>query len=239
MDFILIIAVGLAAGAVSGIIGTGSSLMLMPVLVGVFGPLEAVPIMAVGALLANVSRVAAWWREIDWRACGAYALTAVPAAALGARTLLALPPAVIDVTIGSFLIAAIPLRRYMAARNLRLGLWHWAGIGAVMGYATGIVVSTGPVTAPVFLAYGLVKGAFIATEAAGSLAVFVSKTATFRLLGALPLETVAKGLLTGGALMAGTFIAKPFVRAIDPGIFRTVMDGMLLLAGVAMFWNAA
>ena len=148
MDFILIIAVGLAAGAVSGIIGTGSSLMLMPVLVGVFGPLEAVPIMAVGALLANVSRVAAWWREIDWRACGAYALTAVPAAALGARTLLALPPAVIDVTIGSFLIAAIPLRRYMAARNLRLGLWHLAGIGAVMGYATGIVVSTGPVTAP-------------------------------------------------------------------------------------------
>jgi hypothetical protein len=42
--------------------------MLMPVLVVVFGPLEAVPIMAVAAMMANFSRILAWWREIDWRA---------------------------------------------------------------------------------------------------------------------------------------------------------------------------
>ncbi len=239
MDFILIIAVGLVAGAISGIIGTGSSLMLMPVLIGAFGPLEAVPVMAVAALMANISRVVAWWREVDWRACGAYALTAIPAAALGARTLLVLPPRVIDIAIGSFLIAVIPLRRWMAARQFKLGLWHLAVIGLLMGFATGIVVSTGPITVPIFLAYGLVKGAFIATEAAGSLAVYISKAVTFRALGALPLEVIAKGLLTGGTLMAGTFIAKPFVLKINPELFRTVMDGMLLVAGIAMFWTAA
>ena len=36
-------------------------------LVLVFGPREAVPIMAVASIMANASRVAAWWREIDWR----------------------------------------------------------------------------------------------------------------------------------------------------------------------------
>jgi len=39
------------------IVGFGSSIMLMPVLVIVFGPLHAVPIMAIAAILANLSRV--------------------------------------------------------------------------------------------------------------------------------------------------------------------------------------
>ena len=46
--------------------------------------------MAVAAVLANLSRILAWWREVDWRACAAYSITGIPAAALGARTLLAL-----------------------------------------------------------------------------------------------------------------------------------------------------
>ena len=60
MDFILILAIGLVAGTLGGIVGFGSSIMLMPVLVIVFGPLQAVPIMAIAAIMANASRVAAW-----------------------------------------------------------------------------------------------------------------------------------------------------------------------------------
>ena len=48
----------LAAGTVGGIVGFGSSIMLMPILMVAFGPQEAVPIMAIAALLANLSRVA-------------------------------------------------------------------------------------------------------------------------------------------------------------------------------------
>src|SRR5258708_29309141 len=92
VELLFVLAVGLVAGIISGIVGFGSSIMLMPVLVIVFGPREAVPIMAVAAIMANLSRVAVWWREGQWRAVGAYAISGVPAAALGARTPLALPP---------------------------------------------------------------------------------------------------------------------------------------------------
>jgi hypothetical protein len=44
--YLFVPAVGLAAGASSGIIGTGASIMLLPVLVFQFGPKQAVPIMA-------------------------------------------------------------------------------------------------------------------------------------------------------------------------------------------------
>src|SRR4029453_19431166 len=89
--------------------------MMMPVLVIVFGPLHAVPIMAIAAILANCSRVVIWWREVDWRAVAAYSITGVPAAALGARTLLVLPPRLIEGALGFFFLAMIPARRWLAA----------------------------------------------------------------------------------------------------------------------------
>ena len=193
MEFIFVLTVGLLAGAVSGIIGTGSSIMLVPVLVWQFGPKEAVPIMAVAAIIGNFSRILAWWREVNWRATAAYAVTGVPAAALGAKTLLVLPPRAVDIAIGLFLLAMIPGRRALAAHQVKLRLRHLAVIGAVVGYITGIVVTTGPITVPIFLMYGLVKGAFLATEAAGSLAIYVAKVLAFRGFGAMPLEVFAKG----------------------------------------------
>jgi uncharacterized membrane protein YfcA len=238
LEFIFVLSVGLVAGAISGVIGTGSSIMLVPVLVWQFGPKEAVPIMAVAAIIGNFSRILAWWREVDWRAVAAYSVTAVPGAALGAKTLLALPARAVDVAIAVFLLSMIPGRRWLASHNIMLKLWHLTLIGAVLGYVTGIVVTTGPITVPVFLMYGLVKGAFLATEAASSLTMYVSKVLTFRTLGAMPWETFFKGLITGGSLMAGTFLSRRFVRTLEPESFRYMLDGLMLVCGLAMLWNA-
>ena len=238
MDYALILVVGLIAGTLGGIVGFGSSIMLMPVLVLSFGPREAVPIMAIAAVMANLSRVLAWWREIDWRACAAYAATAAPGAALGARTLLILPPRSVEVGLGIFFLAMIPLRRRLAARGARIRLVHLAAIGAFVGFLTGIVVSTGPITVPIFLAYGLTKGAFIATEAAGSLAVYGAKAAVFRTFGALPLAIIVKGLATGTSLMIGAFVAKRFVVAMAAEQFTLLMDAIMLLSGLALLWSA-
>jgi uncharacterized protein len=164
LDFLFVLMVGLVAGTISGIIGTGSSIMLVPILVYEFGPKEAVPIMAVAAIMANLARIMAWWREIDWHACAAYSVTGVPAAALGARTLLILPSRVVDIAIALFLLAMIPARHWLAARQIKVTLLHLATAGAIVGYLTGIVVSTGPLSVSIFLTYGLAKGAFLATE---------------------------------------------------------------------------
>lgn len=239
LDYLFVLAAGLAAGTLSGIVGFGSSIMLMPVLVFAFGPKQAVPIMAIGAVMANLSRVLVWWRDIDWRACAAYAVTGAPAAALGARTLLVLPPHVIEGALGAFFISMIPLRRWLSARHFKLRLIHLAAIGLVVGFITGIVVSTGPITVPIFLAYGLVKGAFLATEAAGSLAIYVSKAIVFRSFGALPTEAFLQGLIVGSSLMVGSFLAKRFVLKLDATRFHLLMDALMLVSGATMLWAAA
>ena len=238
MGYLLVLGVGLLAGMLSGVIGTGSSMMLMPVLVMLFGPQQAVPIMAIAAIMGNLGKVLAWWREVDWRACAAYCCTAVPGAALGVRTLLALPPHAVELALGVFFLAMVPTRRWLARRSIRFSLLHLALIGGVVGFLTGIVVSTGPITVPVFMSYGLVKGAFLATEAAGSLAVYGTKVAVFKHFGALPLHVVLDGLITGSALMAGSFAARYVVVRMSPNTFKLVVDGLMLSSGLSLLWAA-
>src|ERR1700679_2908830 len=124
LSFLFVLAVGLVAGTISGIVGTGSSIMLMPVLIYQYGPKQAVPIMAIAAVMSNLSRILAWYREVDWRACTAYSVPAIPAAALGARTLLELPSHIVDISIGLFLIARVPARHWLASPQFTLSLWH-------------------------------------------------------------------------------------------------------------------
>lgn len=239
MEFVLVLILGLVAGVLGGVVGFGTSIMLMPALVLVFGPREAVPIMAVASIMANASRVAAWWREVDWRSALAYSATGIPAAALGASTLLILPTGVVEAVLGVFFLAMIPVRRWMAQQDWRLNRWHLALVGAFIGFLSGIVASTGPINAPFFLMHGLVKGAFLGTEALGSLVVYLAKAMTFRSLGALPAAALGKGLIVGSSLMAGAFIAKHYVRQLKAEKFRLLMDGLLMVAGLTMLWAAA
>ncbi|CAB3759669.1 hypothetical protein LMG29739_03213 [Paraburkholderia solisilvae] len=227
------------AGVLSGVIGTGSSILLMPVLVILYGPQQAVPIMAIAAILGNLGKVLSWWREIDWKACAAYCVTAIPGAMLGVRTLLALPPRVIDIALGVFFVAMIPARRWLARRPIRFSLIHLSFIGAFVGFLTGIVVSTGPITVPVFIGYGLVKGAFLATEAAGSLAVYGAKVSVFEHFGALPVSVIVNGLITGTSIMLGTFAARRVVTRMSPNTFRLVVDGLMLSSGLSLLFAAS
>jgi uncharacterized protein len=152
--------------------------------------------------------------------------------------LLALPSRAVDISIGLFLIAMVPARHWLARHQLKLSLWHLAVGGAVIGYLTGIVVSTGPLSVPLFLFYGLTRGAFLATEAASSLGIYLSKSVTFERFGALTPDIAIKGLIAGSSLMAGAFIAKRFVLRLEPEVFRLVMDGIMLAAGLSMLVNA-
>ena len=238
MSYALVLIVGYVAGTVSGIVGTGATVILLPVLVIVFGPREAVPIMAVVALMSNFAKITSWWREIDWRACGAYALGGIPAAAVGAHTLLILPPHAVEVALGLFFLAMVPGRRWLASRNITIGLGGLVIAGAVIGFLTGIVVSTGPLSVPTFAAYGLVKGAFIATEAAGSLALYISKAVTFRQFGALPTDIMIKGLITGSSVMAGTYTARLIVERLSVATFQRLLDGVMIVSGLSLLWAA-
>jgi uncharacterized membrane protein YfcA len=236
--YALVLFVGLIAGVVSGIVGTGATIILLPVLIYEFGPREAVPIMAVVALMSNIAKITAWWREVDWRATGAYAIGGIPGAALGARTLLVLPEKAVEIGLALFFLAMIPGRRWLATRNVRISPLALTFAGLAVGFLTGLVVSTGPITVPLFSAYGLVKGAFIATEAASSLAMYIAKAITFQQFGALPVDIVIKGLITGSSVMIGTYLAKLVVERLSIATFSRLLDVVMAISGLFLLYTA-
>jgi uncharacterized protein len=239
MEYVVLLPLALFAGTISGVIGTGSSLMLMPALVWMFGPQQAVPMMAIASVMGNAGRVIAWRRDVDWKACGAYCATAIPGVVAGVHTLLAIPPGVADIALGVFFLSLVPLRHWLHSRSLKLSLGQLALVGAPIGFLTGVVVSTGPLTVPLFTFHGLDRGALLATEAAGSIGVYAAKLATFEHSGALPLALVVRGVTTGAALMAGAFIAKSMVLRMTPAFYRHLIDGLMLVSGVALLSAAA
>lgn len=237
-SYLFVLVVGLAAGVISGVIGTGSSIMLMPVLIFSFGPKQAVPIMAVAAVLANIARVFTWRRDIHWKAFAAYSIPGIPLAALGARTLWILPVHIIDIGLAIFFLLMIPVRHWLKSKHLQISLWQLAISGAIIGFLTGMVLSTGPLSVPAFTAFGLTKGAFLATEAASSLAVYFSKIVTFQELGALPFDMILNGVIVGSSLMLGTLISKAIVQKMSVTSFQYVLDVLLFCSALSLLWAA-
>jgi uncharacterized membrane protein YfcA len=232
LSYILVCAIGFVAGCLSGVIGTGASLILLPVLVPIFDPARAIPVMAIAGLMANVARVMAWHREVDWRAVLAYALPGVPAASLGALSLVHLPAAVSGTLLGLFIMLLVPFRRSIRKRDIKIGLGGMAAAGAIVGFLTGMFLSTGPLSIPAFLAFGLVKGAFLSTEAASTIFLQAAKVLTFYEASALTADLLISGLIIGSSLMAGTFFSKRYVVSLSERNFRLMMDAITLASGL-------
>lgn len=232
LSYVLVCAIGFVAGCLSGVIGTGASLILLPVLVPMFDPARAIPVMAIAGLMANAARVMAWHREVNWRAVLAYSLPGVPAASLGAISLVHLPAAISGTLLGVFIMLLVPFKHYIQKRDIKIGLGGLAVAGAVVGFLTGMFLSTGPLSIPAFLAFGLVKGAFLSTEAASSIFVQAAKVLTFYEAGALPLDLLISGLIIGSSLMAGTFFSKRYVISMSERNFRLMMDATTLASGL-------
>jgi uncharacterized membrane protein YfcA len=154
------------------------------------------------------------------------------------QTLLAIPPRVVETALGVFFVAMIPFRRWLQRRALRISLPHLVLVGGPIGFLTGIVVSTGPITVPLFVGLGLEKGAFLSTEAAASIAVYVAKVATFKAASALPADIVLTGAAVGIVLMVGAFVARSIVIRLSPRTFRQLIDGLMLSSGVSLLWAA-
>lgn len=225
---------GLSAGVLGGVIGFGTTIILMPALVYFYGPIQAIPVIALVATVANLSRIFLWWSVINWKVCFVYSITAIPSVILGVNTLVTLDDRLVEITLGFFLILLIPIRRWMRKQNFYLKLWQMSLVGAIIGYLTGIVATTGAINTPFFLAFGLTKGAYLGTEAASTLSILFTKGITFHQLGFLNTTAIIQGLLIGSCVLVGSIFSKRIVLALPEKKFLLLMELVMLISGVSI-----
>ncbi|HEJ9481246.1 TPA: sulfite exporter TauE/SafE family protein [Proteus mirabilis] len=237
MSFIAVILLAVVSGVISGVVGTGSSILLIPALTYVFGAKEAVPIMALASVMGNLSRIYLWRHSIRFKPLFYYLLPSIPAVILGANTLWIMSEKWLNIGMGIFFILMIPVIHLLRKHQIKMKTYQVIIAGAVIGYLTGIVFSTGPLTIPIFSAYGLTLGPLLATEAAVSFVIYLTKALTFSQLGAVNSFIFISGVLVGCGLTVGNYFGKKLVLKLTPKLFQWLLDAMLIFAGGSLLFN--
>jgi uncharacterized membrane protein YfcA len=224
--------VAFIAATLAAVTGFGGAAVLLPVLVATFGVREAIPILTVAQLIGNASRV--WFnrRELNWRVVAWFALGGVPMALVGGLIFAKAPLTSLTRVLGAFLILIVVWRHARPRGMWRPSLPAFAGIGAGASFLSALMGSVGPLMAPFFLAYGLVKGSYIGTEALCTVVMHVTKLFAYRQASVLPLHAVLVGLLLGPVMIAGSAVGKRIVDRLPERVFIWIIEATLIAAGM-------
>ena len=229
---VLLTVAALAASTLAAVAGFGGAAILLPVLVALFGPRDAIPILTIAQLVGNGSRVVINRDAVDRRIVAWFALGGIPAALIGGFVFAAAPLDALTRLIGAFLLASVAWRHLRPRPSGALGPRTFTVIGAFFAFASALVGSVGPIMAPFFLAAGLVKSAYIGTEAAATVVMHVAKLVAYGTAALLTAATVGIGLLMAPAMIAGSVIGKRIVDRLPERVFVAIIEVVLVGAGL-------
>ncbi|HEV2136325.1 MAG TPA: sulfite exporter TauE/SafE family protein [Terracidiphilus sp.] len=230
--WVVLMVAALFAATLAAVTGFGGAAVLLPVLVSVFGMREAVPILTVAQLIGNGSRV--WFNrsELRWKVVGWFALGGVPAALIGGYLFAAAPLAGLTRLLGAFLLLVVVWRHVRPRLQTVFPTPVFAGIGAGASFISALLGSVGPIMAPFFLAYGLVKGAYIGTEALSTVVMHVFKLIAYRQKAVLTARDCLIGLVLGPVMVTGSYLGKLILDRVPEKVFVWLIEAVLIIAGV-------
>lgn len=237
IHILAIAGVALVASTLAAVAGFGGAAVLLPILVASFGMREAIPILTVAQLIGNGSRV--WFnrRELDWRVVAWFAVGGIPLALIGGMLFARAPIPLLSRLLGLFLILVVVWRHARPKASTKPPLWSFSLIGAGASFLSAMLGSVGPIMAPFFLAFGLVKGAYIGTEALSTVVMHVFKLIAYHQSSILPMHAVLAGLAIGPVMILGSYLGKRIVDRLPEKVFVWIIEATLLIAGIGFLWK--
>ena len=237
-QLVLVAAVALFASVVGGLAGYGTGALMPLVLVPLIGAEPVVPIIAISAVFANVSRTAAYFRHADPRRALIVIAAAGLTTALGAYGYTRLSNAGAALVIGTVLILSVPLRRMLRRRAVRIGDTTLAAGAVGYGVVVGGTSGSGVILLSLLMAAGLEGAAVIATDAVISVTTSIIKISVFGLAGVVTAQVLAFALLIGAIAIPVAFLAKTFVERMPVHIHTAILDVAVIAGGVVMISTA-
>ncbi len=231
-EYALLAAGALITSTISGIAGVGGGMIFLPVLTEVVGVKLAVPYLSALLVVGNVSR--AWFsrRQIDWQVLKYFFISAIPAAALGALLYTVLPAFWIKKALGVFLLSYVVLGFTKSEWPRRATLRTMTWIGLPAGFSSGIVGGSGLIMAPFLLRYGLLKEAFLGTEAVAAASTHVAKLTVWGGAQLLTMRDVGILAPLSVLMIMGSYLGKQLVSKMRVRVFRAILISLIAIIGV-------
>ncbi len=237
--YLLIAGIAFGTAVFHSVGGFAGGLLLAICLAPILGVKETVPVTAAAMIVSNSARVWVFRRSVNWRAFLCLFAAAAPGLVVGAIVYVTLPVYYVALLLGGFLIATVPLRRYLEARNFRMGLRGLAMAGLPFGLISGTTFGAGIMLAPFLLGAGLLGETLVATVAALGFSVNVVKVLVFGYSPLLTQTLAIQGLLIGLCAVPGAYAGRWILRNTAVRVHTLFLEALILCGAGYFLWKAA
>lgn len=238
MGFLALGLIAFGGAVLGGLSGFGAGLIVTPFLVPVVGVKGVVPVMAIAMTFGNLSRAWVYRDQIRPDLILRVLLPSLPGVLAGGLIYDILPRTPLAVLIGLFLLASIPLRRWLDKRKVVPTPAAVVGISFLFGLVAGALPGGGVIVVPLLLGLGLAGGALVGTDAVIGAAVNIAKTLLYGRLDLLDETLLIGGVLVGLCMIPGAYAARWLIARIHLRIHTALIEAMVAFSGLSFLWSA-
>ncbi|MDP6428546.1 MAG: sulfite exporter TauE/SafE family protein [Rhodospirillales bacterium] len=227
-------AVAVAAAVLRGFTGFGANLIWAPVLLFLWGPVEAVAIMGLTGLAAAAQACVPEIRRADWPEITPIVVASAICGPLGVVALVHLEPDLVRRAIGAFiLIIALILAsgwQYHGSRGLTPKLIT----GGVAGGLAGFAAIGGPICVLYFMA---APGPAEVQRANNMISVSVlvpMVLVSLAISGGIGIDTLIRSAILLAPYSLGVWLGARLFHAIPKALFRRAVLALLMIIGIAV-----
>ncbi len=229
-SMILLIALGFVGAFIAAAFSMGGGQLMIAALAQVLPPAALIPVHGLVQLGANSGRVAILWKHIVWTGYVPFVVGNIIGASLGAYLYVQIPPWLIQICVGSFILWSVIGK--MPAISGR----YVFGVGIIASFLTMFFGSTAHFIAAIVRAMNLQPAEHVATHAVMMALQHGLKIVAFGILGfgfAPYLPFVGAIIFVG---FFGTWLGKQLLLSSGQVYFRPVLNIILLVLGTRLLW---
>lgn len=239
--FACIVIAATLAFALSALCGGGAGLVLIPLL-GLWLPANEVPgALSLGTFSSSATRLAVFYRHINFRIVRRFVPAALPAVVLGVWLLRYLNPVYLSMLMGLFLVGNLPFllrKKPPELHGKKLPDWVLLLIGAAAGFLSGLTGAVGLIFNRFYFRYGLDKNEIVATRAANEILLHLIKLVLYGLFGLLHTRSFLLGCAVALAGVFSSLILRRGLAYISERTFRRIGYLAMVASGVLMLYQS-
>lgn len=238
MQLILVLIGAFIIFILSTLTGGGASLLLMPLVAVVVGVKAVAPVMAISIGMSSTSKVFFFWKYIDWKLFVWLFPSTIVGSLIGARMFAFLSADFLQILIGLLLVSTIfQYNRTEKRTGFKIKAWHFAPMGLVVAFLSGLIGGVGPLMNSAYLNYGISKESLLGTRSANAIILHITKILSYAYYGYVTGEVLKFGILIGISSMIAVYFGKLILAKISELFFRKIVVISMVVSGVLMLWK--
>jgi uncharacterized membrane protein YfcA len=228
---VLLVALGVLAGALTTLAGQGGGTILLLALAAAVGPHRALAMSTVALCIGNVHRVITFRRWIAWRVARPLMTSTILGSVMGGAFAAKMPALWLKAIIVSMTALGIASRYRKGAKLLSSNRGLGAG-GLLVGLLTGTSGGAGFLLAPLTMGAGLTGEAYMATQSIAAVTIHIGRLAAYAHGGLYRNVAALDVVLLTVSILFGNVIAQRFRGRISPVAMGRIE--VAVLAGCAI-----